>query len=57
MNEPAPPPPSAPTNLQPPRRRGWFVALAWVTLIGFGIFTGAITVLAFLIERIAKGGQ
>jgi hypothetical protein len=60
---PAPPPPaSAPSGdgasagkpADPPKKRGWFVVLAWITLVGFGIFTGAITVLALLIEKFGQ---
>jgi hypothetical protein len=50
---PAPPPAETPPP-EEPRKRGWFVVLAWVTLVGFGIFTAAITVLSFLIERFAR---
>jgi hypothetical protein len=38
----------------PPRNRRWFVILAIVTLIGFGLFVGAITVLALKIPALKK---
>lgn len=37
----------------PPRRR-WFVILAIVTLIGFTLFVGTITVLALRIPELKK---
>ena len=46
-----PPPPAAP---EPSRRRGWFVVLAWVTLVGFGVFVAAVTVLSFALPAIAR---
>ena len=36
------------------RNRRWFVILAIVTLIGFSIFVGAITVLALRIPELKK---
>ncbi len=54
---PAPPPPAPPPDPARERRnRRWFVILAWITLVGFGIFTAAITVLAFLLRDIARAG-
>ena len=38
----------------PPRNRRWFVILAILTLIGFGLFVGAITVLALKIPELKK---
>ena len=29
-----------------PRKRGWFVVLAWITLIGLALFTSWITIIA-----------
>ena len=36
------------------RSRRWFVILAIITLIGFALFTGAITVLAARIPELKK---
>ena len=36
------------------RSRRWFVILAIITLIGFALFTGAITVLAVRIPELKK---
>jgi len=49
MNEP-----SAPASPSPPKSRRWFVVLAVVTLIGFALFVGAITVLALRIPELKK---
>ncbi len=45
-------PPSGPAA---PRSRRWFVVLAVVTLIGFALFVGAITVLAIKIPELKRG--
>ena len=54
-------PPSAPVAMpaaapegkpDEPRKRRWFVVLAWVTLVGFGIFTAAITVISIALPAI-----
>jgi len=45
-------PPSGPAA---PRNRRWFVVLAVVTLIGFALFVGAITVLAIKIPELKRG--
>jgi hypothetical protein len=37
------------------RSRRWFVILAVVTLIGFALFVGAITVLAIKIPELKRG--
>jgi hypothetical protein len=42
------------TPAEPPRNRRWFVILAIVTLVGFAIFVGAITVLAVRIPEMKK---
>jgi hypothetical protein len=36
------------------RKRRWFVILAIITLIGFALFTGAITVFAVRIPELKK---
>jgi len=46
--------PPASTDPSPPRSRRWFVVLAVVTLIGFALFVGAITVLAIKIPELKK---
>jgi len=38
----------------PPKSRRWFVILAMVTLVGFALFVGAITVLALRIPELKK---
>ena len=61
--EPAAPPPPAlppasgsPSGGPPPpeKSRKWFVVLAWVTLILFGIFVAGITVLSVRIPELKK---
>jgi hypothetical protein len=47
---PAPPPPPPPAEKEPSRT--WFVVLAWITLTGFVLFTGGITVLACRIPEL-----
>jgi len=37
-----------------PKNRRWFVILAIVTLVGFALFVGAITVLALKIPELKK---
>jgi hypothetical protein len=49
MSESAPPPPAPPV-----KSRRWFVILAVVTLIGFALFVGAITVCAVRIPELKK---
>ena len=39
---------------EPPPNRRWFVILAIVTLVGFAIFVGAITVFALRIPELKK---
>jgi len=39
---------------EPPANRRWFVILAIVTLVGFAIFVGAITVFALRIPELKK---
>ena len=39
---------------EPPPNRRWFVILAIVTLVGFALFVGAITVLAVRIPELKK---
>ena len=39
---------------EPPTNRRWFVILAIVTLVGFAIFVGAITVFALRIPELKK---
>lgn len=41
-------------NPDPPKNRLWFVLLASVTLLGFALFVGAITVLALRIPELKK---
>jgi hypothetical protein len=48
---------SEPTKDEAPgdgKSRRWFVILAIITLIGFALFTGAITVLAVRIPELKK---
>ena len=47
--------PSAPAEL--PKNRRWFVVLAWVTLVLFTLFTGAITVFAIMIPQLREAGR
>jgi hypothetical protein len=42
------------TPEQAAKRRRWFVVLAIVTLIGFGLFVAAITILAVRIPELKK---
>ncbi|HVR86974.1 MAG TPA: hypothetical protein VMU54_21805 [Planctomycetota bacterium] len=44
----------APADPAPPKSRRWFVVLAVVTLIGFALFVGAITVLAIKIPELKR---
>jgi hypothetical protein len=37
-----------------PKKRRWFVVLAVVTLVGFAVFVGAITVLSMRIPQLKK---
>ena len=37
-----------------PKNRRWFVILAIVTLVGFAVFVGAITVMAIKIPELKK---
>jgi len=43
-----------PVGQAAPRNRRWFVILAVVTLIGFALFVGAITVLALRIPELKR---
>jgi hypothetical protein len=54
MTDPAaaPQPPVVPPPK--PRRRGWFVVLAWITLAGFVVFTGGITILSMRIPELRR---
>jgi hypothetical protein len=42
------------TPAEKPKGRRWFVILAIITLVGFAIFVGAITVLALRIPELKK---
>lgn len=64
MNEapPPPPPPASPAPPVPPaappaKSRTWFVVLAWVTLVLFGLFVAGITAVTASIPRIKKSGE
>lgn len=48
-----PPPPPAPAVATPKSRR-WFVVLAWVALVAFGIFVAGITIVTACIPQIKK---
>ena len=48
---PAPPPPPAASK---PKSRTWFVVLAWITLVIFGIFVAGITIVTASIPQIKK---
>ena len=37
-----------------PKSRRWFVVLSWVTLIGFALFVGGVSLVACLIGDIHK---
>jgi hypothetical protein len=55
MSDPAAAPPVVPPEAPPkPRRRGWFVVLAWITLVGFVVFTGGITILSMRIPELRR---
>jgi len=51
MSEPAAP--EAPK----PRSRTWFVVLAWITLVLFGIFVAGITAVTAAIPQIKKARE
>lgn len=53
---PPAPPPAAPPEGKPdePRKRRWFVVLAWITLVGFGIFVAGITAISIFLPAIAR---
>ena len=37
-----------------PRKRGWFVVLAWATLIGLALFTAWITIVSIRLPEMLK---
>lgn len=47
----------APAAKAPEKSRRWFVALAWVTLILFGIFVAGITLVAATLPKFKQSGQ
>jgi hypothetical protein len=47
---------SEPEGAERPRSRRWFVAVAWVTLVLFGIFVAVITLCAARVPRLQSGG-
>ena len=51
---PAPPPPPPPPAASKPKSRTWFVVLAWITLVIFGIFVAGITIVTASIPQIKK---
>ena len=46
--------PSKDEQAEDPKKRRWFVILAIITLIGFALFTGVITVCAVRIPELKK---
>ena len=53
---PAPVPAAAPAG--PPRKsRAWFVVLAWITLVAFGIFVAGITAVTAAIPQIKRARE
>jgi hypothetical protein len=40
-----------------PRSRRWFVILSWVTLVGFALFVGGVTVVACRVGDIHKARE
>ena len=65
MNEPPPsgpstlpPPPPAPAVLPPKAKdRRWFVVLAWITLVIFGMFITGITIVTAAIPAIKRAHE
>jgi hypothetical protein len=57
----APPPALPPAVLAPPapkpKSRTWFVVLAWITLVIFGIFVAGITIVTASIPQIKKARE
>ena len=51
---PAPPPPPPPPAASKPKSRTWFVVLAWITLVIFGMFVAGITIVTASIPQIKK---
>jgi hypothetical protein len=63
---PSPPPPrpdsaqgeAVPSTPEPmPKSRTWFVVLAWVTLVAFGIFVAGITAVTAAIPELKKAKE
>jgi len=52
---PAPAAPAVPAAAPKPKSRAWFVVLAWITLVLFGIFVAGITAVTAAIPQIRKG--
>lgn len=50
----APPPAAPPPPAEKPKSRTWFVVLAWITLVIFGIFVAGITTVTAMIPQIKK---
>lgn len=53
----APPAPPAPAAAPKPKSRAWFVVLAWITLVLFGVFVAGITAVTAAIPQIRKQGR
>lgn len=53
MTDPVPAPPLPP----PEKSRTWFVVLAWITLILFGMFVAWITILSATLPRLKQANQ
>jgi hypothetical protein len=47
----------APSQEPKPKSRGWFVVLAWITLVLFGIFVAGITIVTATIPQIKKARE
>ncbi len=54
MSDPVVPAPAAPEAAPKPKSRTWFVVLAWITLVLFGIFVAGITAVTASIPQIRK---
>jgi hypothetical protein len=53
-----PPAPLAPAAPSPkPKDRRWFVVLAWITLVVFGMFVTGITIVTAAIPAIKRGHE
>ena len=54
---PAAPPPPPPAPVAKPKSRRWFVVLAWITLVAFGLFIAGITAVTAALPQIKKARE